>query len=138
MPNKFFGPTYKDEAGDAASYPEEMRTQLWPLCCGARILSGLKHAHSLTEEELVAEINTTINDVFPDHQVFAGERMMPKHIFLTLNDDQMNSSKIMSAIAKVGFIKIGTGRPRGSAQGFFLLDQSETFTTETVKNGKAA
>ncbi len=42
-----FGPTFN---GD---FPSEMRTQLWPLCCGARIISGFKHAANLTLEDLV-------------------------------------------------------------------------------------
>jgi hypothetical protein len=116
-----FGPTFE---GD---YPAEMRRQLWPLCCGASIISGFKSVNTLTDEELVQQINHTIDGARPDFQVYARESMMPALTFLTLNDSQMGSKKIMTAIEKCGFVKIGEGRPRGSKQGFFLRDTSKSW-----------
>jgi hypothetical protein len=80
----------------------------------------------MTMEEIVAQIEDVLTYV-PDHQVFKGEQMMPKFIFLTLNSSQMASEKIMTAITKAGFVKIGSGKPRGSDQGFFLRDDSKTW-----------
>jgi hypothetical protein len=103
------------------SYPSEMRRQLWALCCGASIISGFKEVNQLTDEELVADIKKCLATV-PDMQVFGGETINPKFTFLTLNSGQMGSKKIMSAIEKCGFFRIGTGNPRGGEQGFFLRD----------------
>lgn len=123
---KQFGPTYP------GSYPEELRTQLWPLCCGARIISGFKGAHISTVDELVKQIEETLN-VIPDHQVYAHEQMKPKLIFLTLNSAQMNSPKIMDAIKKCNFVKFAEAKPRGNPQGFFVRDESKSF--EVQKEG---
>lgn len=109
------------------SFPPEMRRQMWPLCCGASILSGLKHAGNLTEEELVAEIDFVINKTTPDFQIFNGEQMKPHLTFLTLNSQQMGSKKIMDCVAKAGFTKFAEGTPRGSPQGFFIRDTSNSF-----------
>ena len=127
-----FGPTFP---GD---YPAEMRRQMWPLCCGASIISGFKTVNQLTDEELVEQIEYICTTPRPDFQIFAGEHMKPSLTFLTLNSSQMASPKIMAAIEKCGFIKIGEGKPRGSPQGFFLRDTGGTFTTEPVKAGKKA
>ena len=123
--NNQFGPTYP------GNYPEELRTQLWPLCCGARILSGLQHTQLLSEEELTKQIEDIIKNKVPDHQVYAGERMMPELTFLTLNKGQMSSPKIMNAIQKAGFVLFAKGKPRGSDQGFFVRDDSNTFQVIT-------
>lgn len=117
---KTFGPSY------SGNYPAEMRTQLWPLCCGARIISGFKAAHMLSDEELVTEIEKTLNAI-PDHQVYQGEQMRPKLTFLTLNTAQMGSAKIMDAVEKCGFVKFAVAKPRGSSQGFFVRDESKSF-----------
>lgn len=117
------------------AYPSDMRRQLWPLCCGAAIISGFNDVNVLTEDELVEKIHETMLPV-PDLQVFVGETINPKLTFLTLNSSQMSSQKIMAALNKAGFVKIGEGKPRGSAQGFFIQDQSGSFCTEPVKNGK--
>lgn len=119
---KKFGPTFKD-----ANFPEEMRRQLWPLCCGASIISGFKNIHNLTDAELVAQIRATIDDMIPDFQVYRYEQMKPKLTFLTLSKYQMDSKKIMEAIKKVGFVQIGVAQPRGAPQGFFVLDTSKTW-----------
>lgn len=100
---------------------------MWPLCCGASILSGLKHAGNLTEEEMVAEIDFVINKTTPDFQIFRGEQIKPPLTFLTLNSGQMNSKKIMDCVKKAGFIKFAEGKPRGAPQGFFVQDTSKTF-----------
>jgi len=121
LPTKF-GPTFKGQ-----DFPPEMRRQLWPLCCGASILSGFKNVAMLTDEELVSQITHTIDKAIPDFQVFSHETMTPKVTFLTLNYDQMNSKKIMGAIAKCGFVKIGEAKPRGNPQGFFIRDASKTW-----------
>lgn len=115
-----FGPTFAND------YPTEMRTQLWPLCCGARIISGFKHAATRTVEEIVEEINLTLTSV-PDFQVFQNESMRPKLTFLTLNSTQMGSKKIMDAVEKCGFKLAFTASPRGSRQGFFIRDESNTY-----------
>lgn len=112
------------------SYPANMRRQLWALCCGASILSGFKQVNQLTDEELVADIETCVGMV-PDMQVFGGEQLNPKFTFLTLNSGQMGSQKIMAAIEKAGFFMIGTGAPRGGKQGFFLRDDSNNTWTPT-------
>lgn len=115
-----FGPSYN---GD---YPEEMRTQLWPLCCGARIISGFKAAMNSTLEELVEQIEAVIKAV-PDHQVFSHEQMKPKLTFLILNSGQMQSKKIIDAVTKCGFVKFAEAAPRGSKQGFYVRDESKSF-----------
>lgn len=119
------------------NYPSEMRRQMWPLCCGASILSGLKRAHELTQPELVAEINRVINDTLPDLQIFAGEQMRPHLTFLTLNSTQCASPKIMAAIEECGFVLLGKGKPRGGEQQFFVRDTSNSFSSAAVVNGKA-
>lgn len=122
MPKKNFAAVAYTEG-----YPEEMRRQLWPLCCGASILSGFKDVQMLSDEELVKQIEATITDYVPDLQVYKGEQMAPRLTFLTLNNGQMTSQKIMNAIKKCGFVKIAEARPRGGVQGFFVRDESETF-----------
>lgn len=130
---KAFGPTFK------GNYPEEMRRQLWPLCCGASILSGFKNVATMTDEELDASIKNACEVARPDFQVFEYENMMPKFTFLTLNSAQMSSNRIMSAIKRAGFFEIGRGRPRGSEQGFFLRDTSNSWkpTGTTAAEAKA-
>lgn len=118
---KTFGPTFP------GNYPDEMRTQLWPLCCGARIISGFKNVFELDADQLVKKINETIDEAVPDFQVYAHEEMTPAFTFLTLNSGQMASKKIMAAIEKAGFVKIGEGKPRGAPQGFFLRDTSKSW-----------
>lgn len=115
-----FGPTFKGH------FPEEMRRQLWPLCCGASILSGFKNIQNLTDAELVQQIEDVIKAV-PDFQVFQTETMTPKMTFLTLNSSQMGSAKIMKAIKAAGFFEVGRGTPRGQPQGFFLRDTSNSW-----------
>ena len=111
---------------NAKAYPSEMRTQMWPLCCGARIISGFKLAAQLSDAELDEQIAGTMSAI-PDHQIFAGEKMKPAFTFLTLNSTQTASPKIMSAIERAGFKLIFTGKPRGSLQSWFLKDTSNTF-----------
>lgn len=118
---KKFGPSMKE------AYPDVMRTQLWPLCCGAAILSGFKNVGSLSAEDLVKQINTTVDEYIPDMQVYAGEQIHPRLMFLTLNSTQMNSPKIMNAIEEAGFTKFANASPRGHDQGFFVRDKSKTF-----------
>lgn len=118
---KQYGPTF------AGNYPETMRTQLWPLCCGMSILSGFKDAGPIPEDQLIENINNACDVMVPDMQVYPHEKMRPSMIFLTLNNGQMSSPKIMSAIEKAGFVRIGTGQPRGNDQGLFLRDKSKTF-----------
>jgi hypothetical protein len=109
------------------AYPEAMRRQLWPLCCGASILSGFKAAQKSTTEELVKQIKSTINEYVPDLQVYAGETICPNLVYLTLNESQMASPKIMEAIKTVGFLKFAEASPRGRPQGFFVFDMTNTF-----------
>lgn len=120
------------------AYPSEMRRQLWPLCCGAAIISGFKDVANLSEDELVEQILSTINDNTPDLQVFAGETINPKLTLLTLNQGQTGSKKIMDAIAKAGFVKVFEATPRGGVQSFFARDMSNSLKTAVVVNGKAA
>ena len=118
------------------SYPANMRRQLWALCCGASILSGFKEVNSLSEDELVEDINTCLGMV-PDMQVFGGEQLNPAFTFVTLNSGQMGSKKIMDALEKTGFFMIGVGAPRGGKQGFFLRDGTQG-TWKPTGNTKAA
>ncbi len=111
----------------AEPYPPEMRTQLWPLCCGASIISGFKDAAKFTEAELVAKINEVIEKYVPDHQVYVSETITPRLVFLTLNADQMGSAKLMGAVTAAGFKQFATASPRHSAQGFFVRDKSGSF-----------
>lgn len=108
------------------NFPAEMRRQLWPLCCGASILSGFKQVNMLDDEQLFKNIDKLCsnNGPIPDFQVFTGESMHPKFTFLTLNSGQGQSKKITDAIAKAGFFLVGTGRPRGHLQYFYLRDDS--------------
>jgi hypothetical protein len=109
-------------------YPAELRRQLWPLCCGASILSGFKDVAKVKDEdELADNIKAAIDDYLPDLQVYAGETMMPQLTFLTLNSGQMESPKIMKAVEKAGFVKFAEAKPRGAPQGFFVRDMSGTF-----------
>lgn len=112
---------------NSAAYPAEMRTQLWPLCCGASIISGFKSVGAMSQADLVKQITSTIDNNVPDHQVYANEQMKPSLTFLTLNSSQMASAKIMDAIKEAGFVLLGKAQPRGSDQGFFIRDKSETF-----------
>lgn len=127
-----FGPTF------ASDYPEDMRRQLWPLCCGASILSGFKAVNSMTEAELDESIKHACEVARPDFQVFQGEQMKPKFTFLTLNSGQTSSPKIMKAIERAGFFKIGEGKPRGSTQSFFLRDTSNTWAPTGETKAKRA
>ena len=116
-----FGPTSPEP------YPAEMRTQLWPLCCGLAIISGFKDVGNITEEALLKKINRVCDEFVPDHQVYKSEVIKPKTVLLTLNDQQMASKKIMDAISAAGFVKFAEGSPRGSKQGIFMRDKSESF-----------
>ena len=100
---------------------------MWPLCCGMSILSGFKSIATLTDEELVKQIEYTCTIPRPDLQIFAHEHMKPKMTWLTLNYDQMGSKKIMKAIKACGFVLVGTGKPRGMEQGLYLRDTSKTW-----------
>lgn len=115
-----FGPTYPGH------YPSEMRTQMWPLCCGARIISGFKNVATLNDAQLDQAIKDTLAAI-PDHQIFSGETFKPAFTFLTLNSGQTASPKLMAAVERAGFKLIFTGSPRGSKQSFFLLDTSGTY-----------
>lgn len=119
--SKQFGPSFPGH------YPSEMRTQMWPLCCGAAIISGFKAVQNLTTEELDAQVADVMSTI-PDSQIFKNEAMRPQLTFLTLNEAQTNSPKIMDAVKKAGFIKFAEGRPRGGKQTFFLRDSGGTFT----------
>lgn len=114
-----FGPSIQ------GNYPEEMRRQLWPLCCGASILSGFKNVQLLEPEELVQQIEDTI-EAIPDLQVYGYEQIRPKLTFLTLNKGQMASEKIVNAVAKAGFVKFMEASPRGTEQGFYYRDETKT------------
>jgi hypothetical protein len=118
---KVFGPTFPN------NYPSEMRRQMWPLCCGASIVSGFKNTAKFSLEELVEEIEYVCKVPIPDFQIFAHEDFKPHMTFLTLNSEQMASQKLMQAIEKAKFVKIGEASPRYSSQGFFLRDTSNTW-----------
>lgn len=109
------------------SYPEEMRTQNWPLCCGAKIISGFKGVGTDTHEELVAQINDICDNYVPDHQIYGGEQINPKLCFLTLNQGQMNSAKITDAVKEAGFTLFAKGTGRNKEQGFWFRDATNSF-----------
>ncbi len=123
MPGKATAPGVQTFPG---GFPEPMRRQLWPLCCGAAILSGFKDIAGLSEEELDKRISAVFDEL-PDFQVYAGEQMNPRLTFLTLNSGQVSSKKIMGAVTRAGFVLIGTGAPRGSTQSFFVRDTSKSW-----------
>lgn len=108
-------------------YPAEMRNQLWPLCCGAQILSGFKSVGTDTHEDLVKKINDLCDNYVADHQVFANEVMKPTVCFLTLNGGQMASAKIIKAVEEAGFKQFAKGTDRGYDQGFFVRNKSGNF-----------
>lgn len=107
-------------------FPQPMRRQLWPLCCGAAILSGFKDVAMMSEEDLDKRIESVMGEL-PDFQVYSGENMKPALTFLTLNSQQVASAKIMKAVTKAGFVPIGTAAPRGSTQSFFVRDTSKSW-----------
>lgn len=109
-----------------AAYPAEMRVQLWPLCCGASIISGFKAVGNLGPEELVQQIDDTLKAV-PDLQVYASEQIKPELTFLTLNGGQMASKAIRQAIERAGFVQFGQSTPRNADQGFFYRDPRGVF-----------
>ena len=80
-------------------FPAEMRRMIWPLCCGFSIISGFKNTLKLSEEALTSKIISIIEGDYPDFQVYEGEEISPSMTFLTLNEEQMNSNKVMRAIA---------------------------------------
>lgn len=109
------------------SYPAEMRTQLWPLCCGVKIISGFKAVGNFDPKELVAKITETCDKYTPDHQVYGGETINPALTMLTLNAGQMQSKAIMEAVAAAGFTQFAKGTGRNKEQGFFYRDTSGNF-----------
>jgi hypothetical protein len=78
-------------------YPEEMRNQLWPLCCGAAIVSGFKGAP--TGEALDAALAA-----IPYNQVYSGETRKPQLVFICLNHDQAKSPSISKLLSDRGFV----------------------------------
>jgi hypothetical protein len=119
--------TMKKFGDNTQAYPAEMRTQLWPLCCGAKIISGFKSVGNKTSEQLVKEINEVCDEYVADHQVYVGETMIPRLTFLTLNEQQASSKKITDAIQEAGFKLFATARPRGALQHFYYRDLTNTF-----------
>lgn len=122
----------------SAAYPAEMRVQLWPLCCGAKIISGFKAVQNFEPEELAKQIVDVCENWTPDGQVYAGESLNPNLTFLTLNSGQIASKAIMSAITAAGFVQIGQGTPRNAQQGFFVRDPGKKFTVLEPKVAAAA
>lgn len=116
----------KQFGSNKTPYPAEMRTQLWPLCCGAAILSGFKDVGLMTEDELDEQIKGILTTSIADHQVYEGEVMRPKLTFLTLNSSQLQSPKIMKAVKTAGFVQFAVAKPRGGDQGFFVRDLSNS------------
>ncbi len=117
----------KQFGSNDTQYPFEMRNQLWPLCCGAQILSGFKDVGRMTHTNLVNKINEICTDYVPDHQVYIGENMKPTVVFLTLNSDQMSSQKIIKAVLEAGFKLFAYGTDRNLDQGFFVRNESGNF-----------
>lgn len=109
-------------------YPADMRRQLWPLCCGASIISGFKKINTQTPvDEIVKQINDTITQYVPDHQVYAYETICPKLTYLTLNQQQAGMQNLREAVDKAGFVLFATASPRCTTQHFFVRDESKTF-----------
>jgi len=111
---------------NAKSYPSDMRVQLWPLCCGATILSGFKDTSTLTPEALVQQIKDTMQAI-PDHQVFAGETITPKTIWVVLNGSQCKSPKITGALETVGFREVAECMLNSGIGKFYVYDGTKTF-----------
>lgn len=130
-----FGPSIKalDDPNIGGAYPAEMRTQLWPLCCGAKIISGFKDAHNLTDEELIQKIEDVRDTMVPDMQVYRGEQLRPVLCFLTLNSHQLASPKIMGAVTKTGFQRFATSQSMSGEQGWFVYDGRGAFQVHELK-----
>lgn len=129
-----FGPSLVDAADPnlGGAYPAEMRTQLWPLCCGAKIISGFKSVGNYTDDELVTKIKEVLNWT-PDMQVFRGEGLRPVLCFLTLNSGQLASPKIIEALEKVGFQRFATSMSMSGPQGWFVFDARGEFKLTKLK-----
>lgn len=110
------------------NFPQEMRRQLWPNCCGAGIISGFKDVQLLDDNELLAQLKETLKSL-PDFQVYEGEQLKPSVDFLTLNWNQARSEKIMKAVTAAGFVCIGSveARGRGWPQHFYIRDKTKTW-----------
>jgi hypothetical protein len=119
-------------------YPADMRVQLWPLCCGARILSGFKNVAGKSTDEMVKMIEEQLNDYIPDGQVYIGERINPPLTFLTLNAGQASSKTLMDAVYKAGFKELFTAKK--GYQHFYVKAEpgSITIAEEFQKAGVAA
>lgn len=117
----------KDNRRTQVAYPEDMRTNLWPLCCGAAILSGFKNVGNKTDEELRAAIMEQVTNSIPDNQVYAGEQIRPGTLFVTLNGGQMGSPKIVKALTDCGFVQFAQGTDRNAQQGFFVRTANGNF-----------
>lgn len=129
-----FGPSLANAAhpGQNTPYPAEMRTQLWPLCCGGKIISGFKDVGNYTDDELVTKIKEVLNWT-PDMQVFGGEGLRPVLCFLTLNSGQLASPKIIEAVETVGFQRFATSMSMSGQQGWFVFDPSGEFKLTELK-----
>lgn len=130
-PLKQSGPTFvteDNEGGDSDKFPHELRTQFWPLCCCATILSGMSSvAWQLTETELVDKIKSTLNNYLPDFQIEGGTQECSSVVWLVLNKDQTDSKKIMSVVNKLGFKPVARNDSMGGGITYFVRDTGGTF-----------
>lgn len=114
----------------SASFPDDMRRQLLPLCCGASFLSGFKKTQQQTVQQIVEEIKENLAAV-PDFQVYASEHMNPQLCFTILNASQSASPKIIEALQTAGFVKFASA-PLWSGTGTFWVycGNGKSFTIE--------
>jgi len=106
-------------------YPEEMRLNLWPLCCGASILSGFKHVPGIDDDELHKQLDAVLESV-PYNQVYKNEQMRPQVQFVVLNATQMGSPRIVKAVTDRGFRAIATFARTGKIT-LFVRDLNNSF-----------
>lgn len=130
--------TLKFNRTPTEAYPEDMRTQLWPLCCGAKTLSGFKQAHKYTDAAAMAKAITEALAVTPDLQVFVGESINPQTCFVTINGQQSASPKITEALKLAGFLQFAKGTTRNHGQTFWVRDTAGAFelTPDLMKPAK--
>lgn len=112
-----------------ASFPSDTRTQFWPLCCGATILSGLEsEVIQLGQAELTELIRSNLEDYIPDFQVVGHMRQKCSAVvWLTLNKTQMSSPKLVNAVKVNGFVPVAWNMSMGGGITYFVRDLGGDF-----------
>lgn len=127
---KQHGPSLRCMYGKGLSFPVETRTQLWPLCCGATILSGLESPDVtlLSPDALTELIRSNLEDYIPDFQVVAHMKQgCSAVVWLTLNKTQMSSAKLVNAVKANGFVPVAWNMSMGGGITYFVRDLGGNF-----------